>query len=251
MSCIELYFMGTGASTHPKRYQSSLAILYNGRAYVIDYGCTAHNMLFKMGLDPSDVDAYIFTHAHYDHLCGFPQTLFSGSFRDYIEYRVVADPRTWAVLRRMLSTIMISGGLYKPSITWIASPPLEDYKLADDIALTMKRARHVIESYYIMIEAGGHRIVISGDTAPLPELEALASSASVTIHEATLPDSVDEEVEYFTGHTRASTAAYIASKSRVGLLYHISPSSEEDAIAAAEKYANVSVPDDGSRYRIC
>lgn len=70
----------------------------------------------------------------------------------------------------------------------------------------------------------GRKIVISGDTIPLPKMIEFARDADVLIHEATFDSTLtDISMEY--GHTTASQAAEIAKKANVERLFlvHISP----------------------------
>ncbi|HHE04931.1 MAG TPA: ribonuclease Z [candidate division WOR-3 bacterium] len=70
----------------------------------------------------------------------------------------------------------------------------------------------------------GRKIVYSGDTAPIKEMEDFARDTDILIHEATVESSLEEKANQY-GHSSARQAALIAKNARVGelLLVHISP----------------------------
>jgi ribonuclease Z len=64
----------------------------------------------------------------------------------------------------------------------------------------------------------GRSIVYTGDTSPVPEIEALAEEADVLIHEATVGRELESEANDW-GHSSARQAAEVALRARVGRLY--------------------------------
>ncbi len=70
----------------------------------------------------------------------------------------------------------------------------------------------------------GRKIVYSGDTSPIKEMENFARDADILIHEATVESSLEEKANQY-GHSSARQAATIAKNAGVRelLLVHISP----------------------------
>lgn len=63
----------------------------------------------------------------------------------------------------------------------------------------------------------GRKLVISGDTRPVPEMIEISRGAQLLIHEATFTSDAADRA-YETGHTTAAEAAHIALEAEVGLL---------------------------------
>ncbi len=70
----------------------------------------------------------------------------------------------------------------------------------------------------------GRKIVYSGDTGPIKEMEDFAKDADILIHEATVDSSLEDKANQY-GHSSARQAALVARNAGVRklLLVHISP----------------------------
>ncbi len=251
--CIEMVFLGTGSSSNPKRAQSSLLIDIDGSfRIVIDLGCRAYNILKGLGLTSQDIDLFAFTHAHYDHICGLPLMIFSESFSRSSLIKIIADDLTWDTILKLYKTVRRIGGKHEASLKRISASPCV-FNPSKDIEIELFPVAHTIEAYGVKISTGGLTIVISGDTSPTKNVIKRASSATIVVHEATLPSNVSLNDEIKEGHTSVKKAVEIASLSAYkGFLYHISDRSEYDAILyTALSKGKVVIPEDTFKYKLC
>ena len=51
-------------------------------AMMVDIGPTGLGSLKRLGLDPQQIDSFVFIHLHGDHIAGFPFWLLDGLFRN-------------------------------------------------------------------------------------------------------------------------------------------------------------------------
>ena len=49
---------------------------------MVDFGPTALGSLKRLGLDPQQIDTFVFTHLHGDHIAGFPFWVLDGLFQN-------------------------------------------------------------------------------------------------------------------------------------------------------------------------
>jgi ribonuclease Z len=90
--------------------------------------------------------------------------------------------------------------------------------------ITLENGKKITSKSVLGPPRKGRKIVISGDTIPIPKMINFSKDADILIHEATF-DSSHEDISTEYGHTTASQAANIAKKANVGRLFltHISP----------------------------
>lgn len=250
--CIEIVFLGTGSSANPKRGQSSIYISIEEKLrLVVDFGCRAYNILREMGLRSKDIDLFIFTHTHYDHICGLPLMLFSESFNKRPTIKIVSDDLTWDNILSLRNTVIKTGVKYKPVLKRVFKPPIL-YMLPYNISLELFPVKHTVDAYGVMISNKDYKIVISGDTAPSINVMKRVLGATLAIHEATLPIGVTKKKERLEGHTSVKKAIKIISSAERGVLYHLSEKSEKDAISLASiERGKIYVPEDRTRLKLC
>ena len=97
-------------------------------------------------------------------------------------------------------------------------------KLQRGNTITLKDGTQITPEMVLGPPRNGRKIVISGDTKPLPTMISFSQHADVLIHEATF-DSELEDIAADYGHTTAYQAGEIAKKAKVDSLFlvHISP----------------------------
>jgi len=247
--CIEAIVLGSGASEHPYRGQASVLVATPDVVVLVDYGCGVHSMLARLGYEVRDVSLVVFTHGHYDHVCGLPLTVFNESHKGGGILELIADDVTYSVLEMLLEAVYKTGTPRRFKLKRVGRPPVELHGVGS-VNVDVFPVRHSIEAYGVEVSYDGLRVVISGDTAPHSEVARRASGASIVIHEATLPARMGLEEQYRIGHTSVDEAVRIASKAERGILYHISPESELDAFKYARE-AGVVVAWDGYGVKVC
>ncbi|MFA6575770.1 MAG: MBL fold metallo-hydrolase [Nocardioides sp.] len=165
-------------------------------------------------LNPADLDAVVLTHAHLDH-CGYLPRL----VRDGFAGRVVCTRET-----AQLATIVLRDSAHlqeedaryankagyskhHPALPLYASEDVERTlplldpvhygvrtPLADDIAVTLNPAGHILGSSTALVEAGGTRTVFSGDLGrpshPLLAPPVPPPAADVMVVESTYGDRI-------------------------------------------------------------
>jgi ribonuclease BN (tRNA processing enzyme) len=249
--CLEVTFLGTGSSSHPSRSQSSMLISVNDNLKIIvDMGCNSYNFLKRLGFTYKDIDLFIFTHTHYDHLCGLPLMLFSESFKGSPFIKVIADDITWNNIISLVSVLLRTGIKFKPVLDRIASAP--SLLRLGNVFIESFPVKHTVKACGVEITSNDFKVVISGDTSPIEELRKRARGSTLTAHEATLPSGTDPITQIKEGHTSVDEAVKIVMESERGVLYHLSEASEKDAIVYASSYSGkVIVPDDLTKIKIC
>ncbi|MCE4602843.1 MAG: ribonuclease Z [Desulfurococcales archaeon] len=231
---VEAILLGTGAALHPGRGHSSLLILGPGEALLVDAGCTVPHSLARAGVNPARVARVIVTHGHADHYCGLTHIAFMKTFTGTPELSVYTTSHAVPLVERLLASIHRPGAVrarvevLEPGRTYIIGP----YRVSTF------RAIHSVEALSLEISVDGRRILVSGDTEPTVEYRRLAEGADLAVHEASLPESSPG-----SGHSSVGEALSQVARARVGLLYHLTPESEE-----AARQAGISLPED--LYRI-
>ena len=118
-----------------------------------------------------------------------------------------------------------------------------------ELKMRVLEALHTVEASGLLVEHGGIRVLVSGDTRPTDSFRALAAGAQLAIHEATVPSNMPAEA-LRTGHSTVSEALQQTLGASIRALYHISPESEEEA-ARVSGTGGVIVPKDGEIIKIC
>ncbi len=235
----------------PTRQGPCVAVVAGRQLFVVDAGAGGTRRLSLMNLPPAQVDAVFLTHFHSDHIDGLGELMlqrwaggawstplpvygptgvdqvvhgFEAAYALDRGYRIAhhgpavvppsgfgGDPRPFVVDRN------------KPDILVIDQPDLQVVAFPVD-------HRPVEPAVGYLFIYKGRRLVVSGDTAPSPRLEAAARNADVLVHEGLAPNLVAVQRE----------AALRAGKSNLAhimhdiLSYHTTP--EQAAAIAARAH---------------
>ncbi len=214
-----LHLLGTGAAvTDPHRHTAMLAFTDGEATVVVDCGGDVVQRLLASGIALDTVSALYLTHAHPDHVCGFPLMVFklwlSGRRRPLPVYG--PDPALEQA-RRLLYAFDVAGWDL-PEIRWCAVPAAEHAPVLDAAAwrITASPGEHNVPVTGLRVEskATGGVVAYSSDTAPCDRIARLARGADLLVHEATGPAP---------GHTAPVEAARIARSAGAGrlLLTHL------------------------------
>ena len=225
MSCLTLHLLGSGASLHPHRSQPSVALEYGGYVALVDVGCAAPQRLEALGLPPIP-DIVLLTHRHYDHLCGLPMMAFIASFRGG-SLTVYGEGSSLKLASKLVDLAASSSGA-KVQSSFTSMKPGDTVKVGS-FTIEAFKAEHSVSALSFQLEAGGLRVLVSGDTRPTAEFREKAREAHAAVHEATLPSTLRDKAVR-TGHSTVEEAIAQVSAAEVGLLYHLTVESEREAL---------------------
>jgi ribonuclease BN (tRNA processing enzyme) len=238
--------LGTGnPSADPERWGPAVAVVVNGRAYLIDCGpgvvrrAAAAEKNGIAALKAKELNIVFITHLHSDHTLGYPDLIFSPwvlgrkepveaygphglkNMTAHIEKAWTEDVR---VRRRGLEQANATG--YKVNVHEI-EPGVVYHD--ENVTVTAFPVKHGIwkEAYGYIFQTRDRKIVLSGDTAPTDEVVKACDGCDVLLHEVFNPhgDELKDPhwKEYFaTFHTSPAELGEIARRAHPKLLvlYH-------------------------------
>ncbi|MCL2155549.1 MAG: MBL fold metallo-hydrolase [Leptospirales bacterium] len=70
---LELFFLGTGSAFTKRQYQTNLLIIKGNDHLLIDCGTKCSQAIAELGLDLSNINNYLITHSHADHIGGLEE----------------------------------------------------------------------------------------------------------------------------------------------------------------------------------
>ncbi len=151
---------------------------------LIDCAGSPYQKLLKAGLDPQRLEGAIITHAHPDHIYGLPSLVHHFMMIKREEpFTIYANSRTLRIAKDILGIL----GLKRGFVAFSEIPMEEGFVVFDneEYAVHTSPVRHIGPTLAVKITAklGGVSVVYSADTAPCPELLALAKEADILFHE--------------------------------------------------------------------
>jgi ribonuclease BN (tRNA processing enzyme) len=204
----KLILLGTGGGPRPRKASSGSAqvIVSDGVAYVIDCGDGVARQLVFAGVALSSVRHIFITHQHSDHTADYGNLL-QLAWTSGLNSRVDA----WGPppLARMTQLFFeMNAAEIDLRIANEGRPPLaplvhvhevrtDGQVMSDDrLRVTAALVDHppVVPAFGYRFDARDRSIVISGDTAPSPNLEKLAAGADVLVHSVMYPPAIDRLV---------------------------------------------------------
>jgi len=225
-----------------------VAIVLNGQAYLFDAGVgivrqaeAAAEKLAVPALDATRLSRLFITHLHSDHTLGYPDVILTPWVVGRSEPLEVYGPKGLAAMTDHLKAAYAAdiqvrtGGLeersgdgLKVNVHEIDGPGVV-YK-DDNVIVRSIQVKHGswAQAFGYVIEAGGRRIVISGDTSPTQAIVDACRGCDVLLHEV----YSDERFKLLYGesrgqyhrafHTSTSQLAALASqaKPKILVLYH-------------------------------
>ena len=251
---VTVLLAGTPTPT-PARWGTAILVRSNTTAVLLDTGPGVTRRLVGSGFEPTDVDAVVLTHHHFDHTAGFPgfflsrwdqgaglidelsiygpsptsdfvEKLFgagSGVFWPDLNARMGAPPSHAVYLNR-------GGELPRlpPDPVVREVDPGQDFVIGD-IEFSAGLARHVqpfLDSNAYRIRVGSSSVVYTGDTEPCDEVVELARGADVLVSMCWDTEAAMVASGEAPGQTGTLGAARMARAADVGalVLTHIGPS---------------------------
>jgi ribonuclease Z len=199
---------------------------------LIDAGGSTYQRLLRATLDPLKLRGVFLTHSHADHINGLPALLFQLKLVSYPgTLSIYGNRPTLDLMRRVVEAFEL--GEHQVAVEWVEVADGQEVPLnAEGYRLRVADTVHPRPCLALRFEdrSSGKALVYSADTEPCPSVQALASGASILIHEATT-------AEPFPGHTtprQAGTVAATAGAERL-VLVHFSPKWTMSAAQAIEE----------------
>lgn len=195
----EVVFVGTSdAFGAAGRRQSAIAVRTEDGSVLLDCGTTTASGLEALELPRDELDAIVVSHFHGDHFGGIPQLLLACLYVDRREHPLVVAGPTGVEerVRRLASHL----GYSLEDRRW--SFPLEFRELAAErpdtvgsFKITSFETHHQadVEPHGLIVDAGGRRIVFSGDTGWFEALPSRSAGADLFVCECT---NVEPGFEY-------------------------------------------------------
>jgi len=259
----EVFLLGVGAAI-PMRGQtnSSYLVRAGGKVVLVDCGPAILQQLDAVGLTPAEITHVYVTHRHGDHALGFPLLMLWLAKHNRLPATfptILASQTTWVCLDTLLHNSfgeVASRAETAPRTVFADSEPAT-------LALSANLTLHtwpLVHSRFapnagVRMECGGKVLAITGDTAPCPNILALARDADLLVHDATNSATLSPELaEDAFGHSSARRAGRNAAEAGVKhlALVHIAVDYEgrQDVLvaeAAHEFAGRVSAPTAGMR----
>ncbi len=226
---MELTLLGTGCpQVDTARYGPANLVRHRGKSFLVDCGSGATQRLLAAGSRGAAVDALLLTHLHSDHVVDLFQLVMSSWHQGRDRPQVVYGPKG---TRRYVDDMQ---RLWKPEYEqriaherrpsaraleievheFEAGPVLEDADIS--VSAVAVDHRPVKYAYGFVFEAGGRRLVFSGDTAYCPALIDAADGADVLVHECFIHRETEVVAGVRTAEGLAAVAGYHTLSHEVG-----------------------------------
>lgn len=173
------------------RRQSAYLVRSEGGSVLVDCGQTTMSGLAALGVEREEVDAILVSHFHADHFGGIPLFVLGSVYADRRRrpLRVSGPPGIEDRVRRAASALGHPLEKQEPRFA------LEFQELRSEVSAEVGPVRvrsfathHSPDAcpHGLVLEAGGHRLVYSGDTGWFAGLPGQAAGADVFLCECTL-----------------------------------------------------------------
>lgn len=181
---------------------TAILVSLAGRTILVDAGLGAAKAICDQDVALTSLDAIVVTHLHSDHYLELGPLLHTawtaGLNRTLPVYGPPRLARYWtAFLMAMQDDIELRiADEGRPDLATLVDMRTLDAAEAVDLGGVTLRAMENVHppvepSYALRLEARGKAIVLSGDTAFMPEMIGFAADADLLVHEAMLTEGVD------------------------------------------------------------
>jgi ribonuclease BN (tRNA processing enzyme) len=242
---VEIVILGSGyPAPNPDRQGPALAIVANGKAYLVDAGTgivRQANAAFLRGvpaLRPVELDIAFLTHLHSDHTLGLADLIFTPWIDERTKpMRLYGPEGTKEMAAHILETYkediqVRTAGLEGSNATGykVEAQDIQPGNIYGDENVSVKAflVKHGTwkEALGYRFNAGGKSIVVSGDTRPAESVIAECSGCDALVHEVyagsgSLKASLDvaQWMKYMSQfHTSAEELGEIAGKAKPKML---------------------------------
>ena len=204
-----LILLGTGGGPRPRKASSASAqvVIINGLAYVVDCGDGVARQLVLADVPLSTLRHVFLTHHHSDHNADYGNLIWlawTAGLRTRVD-TWGAPPlskmtRLFFEMNKNDIDLRVSNEGRIPLVPLVhvhevrgGGPVMAD----ENVKVTAALVDHppVVPAFAYRFDAADRSIVISGDTAPSPNLVKLAGGADVLVHSVMYPPALDRLVQ--------------------------------------------------------
>ena len=221
MSETKLVLLGTGTpNAEPFASGPSSAVVVDGNAYLVDFGpgvvrqCAKAYEKGVSALHPKNLKVAFCTHLHTDHTAGYPDLIFTPwvlerdvllkvfgpkgirSMTEHIEQAYAVD-----IDFRINGFEKANPEGYKVDVTEILPGVVYQDELVTVTALPVSHG--TLESYAYLFETPDRKILISGDTCPLPIIAENGKGCDVLLHEVEYTGGLSQRTSQWQKYHRA------------------------------------------------
>ncbi len=245
---------------------TSTLIHINGKNFLVDTGLGVSRAICDQGVELNDIDSIFITHMHSDHYLELGPLIHTAWVSGRVKPISIYGPKRlkhyWrAFLSSMVDDIVLriedEGRIDLENLPAFYSFEDRQSLALSNINIRVMRNLHppIRDSFALRFEWGHYSIVLSGDTAYMPEMIDFADQADLLIHEVMLSEGIDLIMtrlgheddklrnHLLKSHTLTENAGLIAkcAKVRCLVLNHFVPDgfaefNDEDWLKAVRKH---------------
>lgn len=256
--CVFVVFLGTGMPRpDPTRQGPSLAIVANGKAYIVDAGtgvvrqAEAAYLRGIQALKADGLDTAFLTHLHSDHTLGLPDLILTPwVMRRTVPLNLYGPAGTQAMVNNIERAyaedidIRIHGLEHNSTTGYkVVVHEIQPGMIYQDanVKVTAFAVKHGSwpEALGYRFDADGKSIVISGDTRPVTSVVDACHGCDILIHEvySGVPENADVAAYFRAFHTSAEELGAIAAKAnpKILIITHYVPLPDTDQAEIIEE----------------
>lgn len=103
---LDLTFIGTGSAFSKRFFQNNILVVKGDRHVLVDCGTRTPEALTQLGLSVTDIDTYLITHTHADHIGGLEEVMLSHRYSLHKKPRMIITDK----LKHILWSMSLRGG---------------------------------------------------------------------------------------------------------------------------------------------
>ena len=246
----QVVMLGTGTPIPtPNRSGPATAIVVNGKAYIVDFGPGVVRRAAEVSkeyggpinaLNVDQLGIAFLTHLHHDHSAGLPDLVYTSWTHGRENAFELYGPPGTAAMASNVAEAWQEDNRYRlyglepatPSGWKINAHEIEEGVVYRDERVTVEalKVKHGTwpNAFAYKFTTPDKVIVISGDAAYDPKLEAMATGADILIHEVVSEAALNQRSEFWqnyhrSNHTTSYELAALASRTKPKqlILYHV------------------------------